>query len=115
VAGNDREQMTIRERLAAAHDRDEVVRILGKRRLVAYPAGFFAVALAATGYSVYVIVEVASRKSCVWMLAALPAFVAIIAFCGSIAYAGVYFVATGRRWPRADMLERIARRLNSRV
>jgi hypothetical protein len=77
--------------------------------------GFLVIALSAAGYSVYMIAQVVTRKHIAWNLAALPAFLVIIAFCGLIAYAGAYFVATGRRWPKADVLSRVAGRLNSNI
>jgi hypothetical protein len=106
---------TIRDRLAAARGSDEVAGILGKRRLVGYALGFAAVAIACVAASAYMVIEVAKGEGSAWTLAALPAPLFLALFCGISGYAGASFVATGRQWSKADMIGRIAGRLNSNI
>jgi hypothetical protein len=62
-----------------------------------------------------VIIEVAMGQDSAWMLAALPALLFLVLFCGVPGFGLLaYFVATGPRWPKADMIDRIASRLNSK-
>lgn len=76
---------------------------------------FLAAAVASGGFGIYTIIEVAWGRQSVWTLAMLPAVVALAAFCWVIAYAGIYHLVTGRRWPGADRIGRVAERLNSNL
>jgi hypothetical protein len=115
VPQSEPKPLTINERLAAAGDRDEVMQILGRRRLLRYTLGFLAVAMACGGYGVYLIFEVALGRTTVWTLAALPACIAAAAFFGVVGYGMAYAVATGRRPPNAGRIGRFFARLNSNL
>src|SRR5438046_377690 len=81
-----RERLPIRERLAEARTRDEVVTILGRPRLIGYGLGFGAVALAAAVAIAYLAVAVTRGSQSAWVLAALPAPLFLLWFCGLVAY-----------------------------
>jgi hypothetical protein len=115
VAGPGSDDSTFRDRLANARSPEEAASILGKRRLIGYAFGFAAVAIGCLAASVYVIVEVATGQESAWTLAALPALVSLVLFSGVIGSGLAYFVATDRRWPKAEVIERIAGRLNSNI
>jgi hypothetical protein len=101
--------------LAAARSPDEVALILGKRRLLGYALGFAASAVLCLAASGYAIAEVAVDEKSAWTLLALPALLFLVLYCGLVGFAGMYFAATGRRWPRAKMIDRVLGRLNSNI
>jgi hypothetical protein len=115
VASPGSDGSTFRDRLADARSPEEAADILGRRRLIGYAFGFAAVAIACLAASAYLIIEVAMAQESAWTLAALPALLFLVLFCGVIGFGLACFVATGRRWPMADMIDRIAGRLNSKI
>ena len=88
----DPDRRPIRERLAEANTRDDVLTILGRRRLVGYAVGLGAVALAAAVEIAYLVVEVASGSKSAWVLSALPAALFLVWFCGFVAYGMAYYI-----------------------
>jgi hypothetical protein len=103
----------LQERLAGAKDREEVLRILGRRRIFTYALGSFALGLGAAGCGIYLIISVATGARSGWTLLALPVFLLIVGFSAPFAYAGFYTVATGRRWSGGDVMEKVFGRLNN--
>jgi hypothetical protein len=89
--------------------------VLGKRRLIAYPLVFAAVALVSLAVSGYMLVEVVAGRNSGWTLLVLPGLLFLVLYCGTIGIAGVYFVATGRRWTMATRIGNVLVRLNSNV
>jgi hypothetical protein len=61
------------------------------------------------------VVEVWLGRRSAWILAALPGPLFLLLFCGLLAYGMAHFVKTGRRWAQAELLNRIAARLNSNI
>jgi hypothetical protein len=102
---------TLQERLAHIRDPDEAARILGPRRLASYAlvAAMFAAAFAAL--TVYSIAEIALGRT--YFLGMLPGSIFVAAFAGVIAYGLWYRIATGREWPRAAGIDRVAGILNN--
>jgi hypothetical protein len=115
VASPSSDGRTLRDRLADVRGREEAARILGKRRLIGYAVAFAAVAIGCLAASAYLLVEVAMGQESAWTLAAPPALVSLVLFSGVIGSGLAYFVATDRRWPKAEVIERIAGRLNSNI
>jgi hypothetical protein len=101
--------------LAAARRPEEVPLILGRRRVTGYPLGFAAVAVLCMAASSYVIAEVAMDEKSAWTLLLLPAFLFLVLFCGIVGFAGMYFAVAGRRWSKAEKIDRVLGRLNSNI
>ena len=106
---------TLRQRLAAVRDQGEVAEILGKRRFLSYGVAFAGAACAFASLGAYLAVQVAIGQRTAWILLVLPAFAAAASCCGVIGYGLGYFGVTGRRWSRADALNRVFARLNSNL
>ncbi len=103
----------LRERLAEAKDHDDVVRILGKRRMFAYAVAAVVLGLAATGWVVFLIVAVATRARSGWTLLLLPPILLVIGFSALFSYASVHLLATGQRWSGGDGVGKIVGLLNN--
>jgi hypothetical protein len=105
---------TLEERLASAHNADEVREILGKRRLGAYSAAFAAITLASFGVSAYLVVAVVAGWQGVWVLGWLLPPLFFFLFFGSISYGDIYERITGRR-RGTPVFIRILGRLNTNI
>lgn len=108
------DERTLEERLASAHNADEVREILGKRRTAAYSAVFIAITLACLGGCVYLVVAVVAGWEGVWVLGWLLAPLFLLMFFGSASYADIYQRVTGLR-PKTRGFIGILDRLNTDI
>jgi hypothetical protein len=115
VSDDDLDWRPLRERLKDACDPEEVERLLGRGRMPGYPVIAFALGATCLAFLAYMIYRALSGQVSGWALLAAPIFVLLAAAFGALSYAGAYSEITGRRWPGADTVESIARRLNSNV
>jgi hypothetical protein len=104
---------SLRDHLAGVRDPAEAAQILGRRRSAWYAFCFLAVGVASGGFGVYLIVRVLVDQASVWTLLMLPVFVLVSAFGVVLGYGIAYFTVTGRKWPRADLVNRFAQIVNN--
>ena len=75
----------------------------------------FVLAVACVTFLAYMSYRALSGQVSAWSLLAAPIFILLAAAFGTFSYGGAYSEITGRRWPGADRVESIARRLNSNL
>ena len=85
----------------------------GRRQLVSIALGFSLITAASTVFGLFLIAGVAMGQRSGWVLAMLPAYVAVTTYFGVIAYGMWYWVAKGERWRGAVSVERVAGILNN--
>jgi H+/Cl- antiporter ClcA len=104
---------SLRERLSGVRDPTEAAQILGRRRLAWYALCSVALSVTFGGYGVYLLVQVLGSRASGWTLLMLPGFVLVATFAGLFGYAIAYGTLTGRKWPRAVLVERFFEIVNN--
>jgi hypothetical protein len=104
---------SLRDRLSGVRDPADAAQILGRRRLAWFALCSIAFSVTFGGYGVYLIVQVLGGRRPGWTLVMLPAFVVVSTFAGLFAYGIAYFTLTGRKWPRAVLVERFFELVNN--
>jgi hypothetical protein len=103
----------VHDRLEGVRDPEEAIRILGRGWLVRWGLVPLALAGAALGCGIYLVVQASAGQQSWWTLLFLPAVLAVGGYFGLLVYGSAYVAVTGRRPPNATGINRFFERLNS--
>lgn len=103
------------DRLAAASTPDDVLAILGKRRVLFYDLVLSAVALSLSAITVYLVVAVAAGWKGPWVLGWTLPLLPLSLFAGLAAASAMRRRITGKTGPPSRRMARIYERLNKNI
>lgn len=106
---------SLEERLASASTPDDVLAVLGRRRVLFYDAVFVAIALGLSGLTTYLLVAVAAGWKGPWVLGWTLALIPLSAFSSMGAVSAVRRRITGTTRPPSKRAARVFERLNENL